>query len=536
MTDPFGMTTTYIYNADNQLSQVLTDNTKQAEYTYRDGLTQSDENYLKSSQLYQTKLGNGQITTTYTNDGFGRLTNLLQSAGGLTKAFTYGYDNGDNRRSKRDVLTRFDITSRSDGTTSGTFTYDELDRIITSSEGAETYTYDGKGNRLTLQSSIQMPHKNNIDYTYNQAEQLSNVTRNQTSVSYKYNGDGLMTERSIAKNGQATTTRYYYDGANIIAEGSVAADGSVTFKARYVRGAQLIYREDASNQKAYYQHNGHGDVTGLVKADGTTLNSYTYDIWGNPLTANVQVENPFGYSGEFWDEDTGLQYLRSRWYDPSIGRFIQEDTFEGYMNRPSTLNPYVYVVNNPLVLIDPSGHDNNRSAGSGGGGGGGGGGARITPSSPSTGNRSSSSKPRSTTRTDNRTTIREQNTVNQPNAVPQMVQSRINLRNGSSDETSSGLNYALKGHKDFTRNNKSQFTVSNEELTQLLQSPKVVNTPAVYQPKANNYVRQVFLDKTVGNLAIDHGGTPTRFLTVFTDKFGNLMNTFPGGMNFRGEE
>ncbi|QDH21607.1 RHS repeat-associated core domain-containing protein [Saccharibacillus brassicae] len=367
MTDPFGMTTTYIYNADNQLSQVLTDNTKQAEYTYRDGLTQSDENYLKSSQLYQTKLGNGQITTTYTNDGFGRLTKLLQSAGGLTKVFTYGYDNGDNRRSKRDALSRFDITSRSDGTTSGTFTYDELDRIITSSEGAETYTYDGKGNRLTLQSSIQMPHKDNIDYTYNQAEQLSNVTRNQTSVSYKYNGDGLMTERSITKNGQATTTRYYYDGANIIAEGTVAADGSVTFKARYVRGAQLIYREDAShrskrnalicfdNQKAYYQHNGHGDVTGLVKADGTALNSYTYDIWGNPLTSDVQVENPFGYSGEFWDEDTGLEYLRSRWYDPSIGRFIQEDTFEGYVNRPSSLNPYTYVENNPLKYMDPTG-------------------------------------------------------------------------------------------------------------------------------------------------------------------------------------
>lgn len=343
MTDPFGLTTTYIYNSDNQLSQVRTENTTQAEYVYRDGLVESDENHLKSSQLYQLKLGNGQITATYTNDGFGRLTNLLQSAGGLSKAFTYAYDNGDN------------ITSRSDGVTNGAFTYDELDRIITSSEGAEVYTYDGKGNRLTLQSSIQMPHKDNVNYSYDQAEQLSNVTRNQTSVNYKYDGDGLMTERSITKNGQIDTTRYYYDGANIIAEGTVAADGSVTFKARYVRGAQLIYREDASNQKAYYQHNGHGDVTGLVQADGTVLNTYTYDIWGNPLTSDVQVDNPFGYSGEFWDADTGLQYLRSRWYDPSIGRFIQEDTFEGYMNRPSSLNPYTYVENNPLKYVDPTG-------------------------------------------------------------------------------------------------------------------------------------------------------------------------------------
>ncbi|WP_256972525.1 polymorphic toxin-type HINT domain-containing protein [Saccharibacillus sp. O23] len=344
MTDPFGLTTTYLYNDDNQLVQVRTSSTTQAEYVYRDGVAQSDANYLKSSQLYQTKQANGQITTTYTNDGFGRLTNLLQSAVGLTRSYTYGYDNNDN------------IISRGDGTTNSTFTYDELDRIITSSEGSETYTYDGKGNRLTLQSSIQMPHKDNVDYTYNQAEQLGKVVRNQTSVSYKYNGDGLMTERSVTKNGQATTTRYYYDGMNIIAEGSVAANGTVTFKARYVRGAQLIYREDANNQKAYYLHNGHGDVTALLKADGTVLNRYTYDIWGNPLTSDVQVENPFGYSGEFWDGDTGLQYLRSRWYDPSIGRFIQEDTFEGYVNRPSSLNPYTYVENNPLKYLDPYGY------------------------------------------------------------------------------------------------------------------------------------------------------------------------------------
>ncbi|OWR32504.1 hypothetical protein CDO73_02560 [Saccharibacillus sp. O23] len=355
MTDPFGLTTTYLYNDDNQLVQVRTSSTTQAEYVYRDGVAQSDANYLKSSQLYQTKQANGQITMTYTNDGFGRLTNLLQSAVGLTRSYTYGYDKNDNRRSKRNGSIRFDIISRGDGTTNSTFTYDELDRIITSSEGSETYTYDGKGNRLTLQSSIQMPHKDNVDYTYNQAEQLGKVVRNQTSVSYKYNGDGLMTERSVTKNGQATTTRYYYDGMNIIAEGSVAANGTVTFKARYVRGAQLIYREDANNQKAYYLHNGHGDVTALLKADGTVLNRYTYDIWGNPLTSDVQVENPFGYSGEFWDGDTGLQYLRSRWYDPSIGRFIQEDTFEGYVNRPSSLNPYTYVENNPLTYIDPSG-------------------------------------------------------------------------------------------------------------------------------------------------------------------------------------
>ena len=69
--------------------------------------------------------------------------------------------------------------------------------------------------------------------------------------------------------------------------------------------------------------------------------------------------------GEYWDEDTGLQYLRSRWYDPGIGRFIQEDAFEGYVNGPSSRNPYVYVTNNPLIYIDPTGHNQKKRSAEG---------------------------------------------------------------------------------------------------------------------------------------------------------------------------
>ncbi|MDO7908917.1 hypothetical protein Q5741_21310, partial [Paenibacillus sp. JX-17] len=123
MTDPFGVTTTYLYNQDNQLKQVLVDSQVEAEYIYRDNLESSDENYKKSSQLYQARLAGGKLTTTYINDGFGRLSKLNQSADGFTKTYTYGYDNNDN------------ITSRSDGESSGEFTYDSLNRILTSSEG-----------------------------------------------------------------------------------------------------------------------------------------------------------------------------------------------------------------------------------------------------------------------------------------------------------------------------------------------------------------------------------------------------------------
>ncbi|OMG45274.1 hypothetical protein BK140_33195, partial [Paenibacillus macerans] len=58
-----------------------------------------------------------------------------------------------------------------------------------------------------------------------------------------------------------------------------------------------------------------------------------------------------------WDDEVELQYLRARWYDPSIGRFINEDTYEGQLTDPLSLNLYTYVENNPFKYVDPSGHD-----------------------------------------------------------------------------------------------------------------------------------------------------------------------------------
>ncbi|WP_342566517.1 RHS repeat-associated core domain-containing protein [Paenibacillus sp. FSL R7-0345] len=64
----------------------------------------------------------------------------------------------------------------------------------------------------------------------------------------------------------------------------------------------------------------------------------------------------FKYAWEIYDEETGLYYLRARYYDPSIGRFINEDTYEGQIDNPLSQNLYTYVHNNPLINIDPTGH------------------------------------------------------------------------------------------------------------------------------------------------------------------------------------
>lgn len=92
-------------------------------------------------------------------------------------------------------------------------------------------------------------------------------------------------------------------------------------------------------------------MTQVLDAQGTVVNSYTYDAFGNTLSQTEGVQNIFKYAGEQYDETLGKYYLRARYYDPANGRFTQEDTYRGDGN-----NLYTYVHNNPLKYVDPTGH------------------------------------------------------------------------------------------------------------------------------------------------------------------------------------
>ncbi|MFB6367738.1 RHS repeat-associated core domain-containing protein [Paenibacillus elgii] len=328
MTDPFGDVTEYGYDNRNRLTGVGPKlNDWDATYKY------------KHNNLLEAIVQRNGVNGTYTYEGL-NLTGLSQNKqGAALNTFAYGYDNNRNQTSKTENGTRHE------------FSYDPLNRIGTSSQFGEQYTYDSRGNRQTMQSS-NSPNLSGASYRYDERNRLVQVTTDDgKNVSYRYNGDGLLYERT--ENGQ--TVRYYYDGANVIAEGTVT-NGSAALKARYIRGNGLAARADAGGNKTYYLQNGHGDVVGLTDSSGNILNQYTYDIWGNPLTIKEQVPQPFRYSGEFWDNSAHLQYLRARWYDPSAGRFMNQDTYEGDISNPLSLNLYTYVHNNPLRYTDPSGH------------------------------------------------------------------------------------------------------------------------------------------------------------------------------------
>ena len=108
----------------------------------------------------------------------------------------------------------------------------------------------------------------------------------------------------------------------------------------------------------YYVLNAQGDVVKLIKADGTVAASYTYDPWGKILTSTGDLANinPLRYRGYYYDTETGLYYLQSRYYDPEIGRFINADS---YTTTDSTgilsANMYAYCENDPVCKVDISG-------------------------------------------------------------------------------------------------------------------------------------------------------------------------------------
>ncbi|WP_198524665.1 RHS repeat-associated core domain-containing protein [Paenibacillus phocaensis] len=257
--------------------------------------------------------------------------------------FKYDYDLNKN------------ITSRTQNGAVDTFTYDPLNRIQTESGlKSKKYAYDERGNQLTVEGR-ELRGLTNAEFTFDGLNRLTKVkTEDGKEVSYIYNGDGLLYERVEGTN----RTRYYYDeDAKLIAEANVnGGTPSVTYTYLYDLSGRLWSRVDqATGEVQYYQLNGHGDVVGLTDNQGNQLNTYTYDIWGNPETEEETVPNVFRYSGEYWDNTTDLQYLRARWYDPNAGRFVSKDPYEGSIDNPQSLNRYSYVANNPLIYTDPSG-------------------------------------------------------------------------------------------------------------------------------------------------------------------------------------
>ena len=155
----------------------------------------------------------------------------------------------------------------------------------------------------------------------------------------------------MAKTVGGVETRYTLDPAAGLTQVLVEATGGEATS--YVYGVDLLAQYD-SGTRAYVLPDHLGSVRTETDALGQVTVVRHFDPFGVPLQADGG--SPFGYTGEWWDADAALLYLRARWYEPGTGRFTQRDSWEGDIQQPQTvLRGYIYVGNNPLNVKDPTG-------------------------------------------------------------------------------------------------------------------------------------------------------------------------------------
>ena len=157
-----------------------------------------------------------------------------------------------------------------------------------------------------------------------------------------YDAEGLHHE--MEENGKLVT--FIYRGDEAIAEESQED------KIRYIRTSVLL-ASDAESARTYYHYASDemSSITHVVGENEEILNHYEYDAWGNLTVCEEKVHNRFKFNGQQYDPISQQYYLRARYYNPVIGRFTQEDSYNA-----DGLNLYAYCRNNPVSYVDPSGN------------------------------------------------------------------------------------------------------------------------------------------------------------------------------------
>ena len=286
---------------------------------------------------------NGNIlsdgTTTYAYDSLNQLVWEYNTAAG--KAWNYAYDLGGNILSK----TEYDYA---DGQTSNpvtvSYTYgDAVWRDLLTAYNGEAITYDGIGNPTSYRG---------WGMTWQGGRQLASMQKDGTTLSFSYNDAGLRTEKTV--NG--STRRYIWNSSQLMAD----VGASDAFYFHYSSGGELIgytYKTAEAETECILVKNQQGDVEKVISADGTILASYTYDAWGNVLTSegSLATANPIRYRGYYFDTETSLYYLQSRYYDPAIGRFINADNYATTYKTSTGANMFAYCLNNPANCKDDGG-------------------------------------------------------------------------------------------------------------------------------------------------------------------------------------
>ncbi len=338
--------------------------------------------YNARGQKKTIQYGNGVTSNfTYNDTGatpdFRPINRATSGLGGNFQNLTYDYDNLGN------ILTITDSLF----TATRTFTYDGLNRLTTASGNfgpdqgytMRSYTFDAIGNILS---------KDGVQYFYQDPSHPSFVTRTYDPVTFiekLYTADANGNTAtgagrsfvwtpdnrvdSVTMDG-TTTMDYDYTGIRVKKSGplgltvypfsgyEIGPDGTRT---KYFKvGNEMLAAKQtpvADPEKKLFYHNDHlGGVNVITDLSGNKVQLTEYDPWGKVSRSEGNVEPERRFTGQILDPESGLYYYGGRYYDAELGRFISPDIFVQQPKDPQSLNRYSYVRNNPIMLVDPSGH------------------------------------------------------------------------------------------------------------------------------------------------------------------------------------
>jgi len=348
-----GTTITYAYDAFGNITDIIYPNGQHLQYTYNelnlpetvsDGSKTQSVSYDIAAQPVQETMPNG-VTVNYEFDECGRLTLLENKLNGSSIAkIAYTYDKNGNRVS----------CTNKDGQVT-TYAYDALNQLkeVQGSKLTE-YLYDPVGNRINISETVNEEKLQAGSFDFDYEDRLIRTEKPNETISYIYDGDGTLVQKTVTNGTESMNYEYFYDYTAGLPRLLVEKKSDGTNYNYHYFGGKL-YGRTGPEGTVYYHHDGLGSVVAITDANGNILNEYAYEVFGEPTIIKETVENSIMFTGEPYDQ-SGFIYLRARYYDPIVGRFVSSDKYKGEIADPSSQNSYAYCGNNPVNYVDPSGY------------------------------------------------------------------------------------------------------------------------------------------------------------------------------------